>query len=82
MKKISLKNLDFAKTEQLTRDQLKNVMGGFFNGSSTTDTVTITKTGKYKCCPEGGSNSEQCSGCVEANAGDQATCEYGVVTSC
>lgn len=32
MKKISLKNLNLKEVEQLSRNQLKNVLGGF-NGS-------------------------------------------------
>lgn len=37
MKKISLKNLNLSETETLSREQLKNVLGGAGSGS-TTDT--------------------------------------------
>lgn len=33
MKKISLKNLNLNEVEQLSREQLKNVVGGFVDGS-------------------------------------------------
>ncbi|WP_270087398.1 hypothetical protein [Sphingobacterium sp. SYP-B4668] len=35
MKKISLKNLNLKEVEQLSREQLKNVLGGWTEGSST-----------------------------------------------
>lgn len=33
MKKISLKNLNLKEVEQLSREQLRNVLGGFTDGS-------------------------------------------------
>jgi len=39
MKKISLKNLDLGEVEQLTREQLKNVLGGYsFAGTTESQT--------------------------------------------
>jgi hypothetical protein len=34
MKKISLKNLNLKDVDQLTREQLKNVLGGYSNGTT------------------------------------------------
>ncbi|WP_140937577.1 TIGR04149 family rSAM-modified RiPP [Sphingobacterium lumbrici] len=38
MKKISLKSLNLSEVEQLSRSQLKDVLGGFM---STSDSITI-----------------------------------------
>ena len=38
MKKISLKNLNLNEVEQLSREQLKNVLGGFTGGGGSGST--------------------------------------------
>lgn len=40
MKKISLKNLNLKEVEQLSGEQLKNVLGGFIGGTGPTETET------------------------------------------
>lgn len=53
MKKISLKNLNLNEVDQLSREQLKNVLGGYTVGTSsgiTTEKVTTN----YDCnCSSG-----------------------------
>ena len=46
MKKISLKNLNLNETEALSREQLKNVLGGY--GGGTTGTIPLP-TGGPNC---------------------------------
>jgi len=36
MKKLSLKSINLSEIEQLSREQLKNVMGGFIGSTETT----------------------------------------------
>lgn len=43
MKKISLKNLNLKEVEQLTRAQLKDVLGGFTGTSGSTFEPTTTE---------------------------------------
>jgi natural product precursor len=40
MKKISLKNLNLKEVDQLSREQLKNVLGGNIGGTGTDETTT------------------------------------------
>lgn len=48
MKKISLKNLNLKEVEQLSREQLKGVLGGFAGGAGGTDEGVSTAD-----CPAG-----------------------------
>lgn len=80
MKKISLRNLNLKEVEKLSREQLKNVLGGF---TGLTEDVTYAEhDGRYKCCPKGDPTSSQCSECVEADSGDMVSCELGTVYPC
>jgi len=60
MKKISLKNLNLKEVDQLSREQLKNVLGGFMGGTNgggteggTEGGTTECPTGKAKCTIDG-----------------------------
>ncbi|MNW00441.1 hypothetical protein D3C71_1959350 [compost metagenome] len=74
MKKISLKDLMFTDGEPLSREQLKNVMGGAvgYNGVTTTKPVTTTVGGSgcsFTCnCPDGTSSTINCTGLTTAQA--------------
>lgn len=48
MKKISLKNLDLEEVEQLTREQLKNVLGGWTGGTDETE-ASATSSPNVDC---------------------------------
>lgn len=48
MKKISLKNLNLKEVEQLSREQLKNVLGGYAD-TSTSSGGGGCPTGQAKC---------------------------------
>ena len=48
MKKISLKNLNLKEVEQLSREQLKNVLGGY-TGGTTEDIITTSERGLCEC---------------------------------
>jgi len=52
MKKISLKNLNIQEVEQLSREQLKDVLGGSWGGSTGTGTTNWwdTETGSLGEC--------------------------------
>lgn len=62
MKKISLKSLNLKEVEQLSREQLKNVMGGWTGGSDQTGETgeeTVPEAPKCNCnnprdCPDPG----------------------------
>jgi len=67
MKKISLKNLNLKEVEQLSREQLKSVLGGFTGGTGGTDDGTETQTRAQVCycgpngdCEVIGSTSRTC----------------------
>lgn len=45
MKKISLKNLNLKEVNQLSREQLKNVLGGFTGGTGTDGGTTVSESG-------------------------------------
>ncbi|WP_316820463.1 hypothetical protein [Pedobacter gandavensis] len=49
MKKISLKNLNLKEVEQLSREQLKDVLGGW-TGSTTTGPTQSGTTAEYCNC--------------------------------
>jgi len=79
MNKISLKNLNLKEIEQLSREQLKGVLGGY-TGSTGTDEGTTTDSlpGDVKCnC----NRNDQCSGdtpeCANSCGGPQGN-YYGV----
>lgn len=42
MKKISLKNLNLNEVESLSREELKNVLGGFAAGTTTGESRCVT----------------------------------------
>lgn len=57
MKKISLKNLNLEEVEQLSREQLKNVLGGYIGGSdegtggeTADETIDVCQYVEYLCC--------------------------------
>lgn len=67
MKKISLKNLNLKEVEQLSREQLKGVLGGFTGttgGTGTDDGGTTEAPGCLCSCDnhEGSWRSESCEG--------------------
>ncbi|MEN5433859.1 hypothetical protein ABE545_09480 [Sphingobacterium faecium] len=74
MKKISLKSLKLEGVGKLSREQLKNVLGGSDTGSGTGQ--------KYMCCPESIGQGVGCSSCVSVPPGHTASCSIGVLTSC
>ena len=53
MIKISLKNLNLKKIEQLSREQLKNVLGGYTGGTGRSEEMT-SQTPKSHCGGNGG----------------------------
>ncbi|TJZ50049.1 hypothetical protein FAZ15_21760 [Sphingobacterium olei] len=66
MKKISLKNLNLKEVEQLSREQLKNVLGGFTGSSDEgtggitgDETVDVCEYVENLCC-EGNAPSVKC----------------------
>lgn len=66
MKKISLKNLNLKEVDLLSREQLKNVLGGFTGGSGIGGgTATTSDEEKCNC-----NNSDQCSGDTPECAAD------------
>lgn len=73
MKKISLKNLNLKEVEQLSREQLKNVLGGFAASGGTTG---------YMCCPDSIASGIGCSKCVQAGPSDTVTCSMGIKVAC
>ncbi|GAA4168488.1 MULTISPECIES: hypothetical protein [Sphingobacterium] len=71
MKKISLANLNLKEIEQLSRGQLKDVLGGWNGGTSPeTNPVTADENGY---CPVNGSGDDWCSGSC-TNGGTSGTC--------
>ena len=61
MKKISLKNLNLSETETLSREQLKNVLGGAGSGSTTDACPKDTCGGALGACTNNRScNSYPC----------------------
>lgn len=70
MKKISLKNLNVREVEQLSREQLKGVLGG------------TAGTRKVMCCPESVASGIGCSSCVEVGVNSTARCDMGILVSC
>lgn len=65
MNKISLKNLNLKEVEQLSREQLKNVLGGFTGGTGGTGTDGGTT---------GGCGIADCS-CDNGNPGTVIACD-------
>ncbi|MGE8428409.1 MAG: hypothetical protein ACN6O7_11055 [Sphingobacterium sp.] len=49
MKKISLKNLNLNEVDQLSREQLKNVLGGYTVGTSSGITEKVTTNHNCNC---------------------------------
>lgn len=65
MKKISLKNLNLKEVEQLSREQLRDVLGGWTGGTS--ETGEPPETGEEHCefeckCEDGTSKAIDCVG--------------------
>lgn len=57
MKKLSLKTLNLSEAEVLTREQLKNVLGGGTNVQQTTyPECAGTSSETWYCCSSNGSN--------------------------
>jgi natural product precursor len=54
MKKISLKDLNLKEVEQLSRDELKNVLGGWTGGTTDTTSGNVcedpNENGKFEVC--------------------------------
>jgi len=77
MKKISLKNLNLKEVEQLSREQLKNVLGGYTGGTrGGGDDPTATETEEDSCvkaCGTGGRG--QGDACVTTDC-EAGTCGY------
>jgi len=70
MKKISLKNLNLKEVEQLSREQLKNVLGGYTGGTGGPETETETVPTK-ECGDYCGGDDGDCNGsCQECKEGD------------
>lgn len=59
MRKISLKNLNLKEVEQLSREQLKNVLGGFTGGTDM-GTDPGTTEGENLCTDSCGGTLGQC----------------------
>ena len=90
MKKISLKNLNLQEVKQLSREQLKNVLGGFSGSGSGSGgsggsggfvkyvCQTIT-TGSYECYQNENSPLSCVDTCVEAY-GDNCFGCYTVIS--
>lgn len=55
MKKITLKNLYLKEVEQLSRSQLKEILGGSMLTSDSTHGITTTQDCAVSCGAEGGS---------------------------
>lgn len=74
MKKISLKNLNLKEVEQLSREQLKNVLGGWADGTRTTYwDITVN-------CPDDMPHICNCPtfiGCVEIESDCDKLCSGG-----
>ena len=71
MKKISLKRLDLQDVEHLSREQLKNLIGG----------VSLS-TSSYMCCPDSIASGIGCSSCVQVGPNESASCEMGILVAC
>lgn len=69
MKKISLKNLNLKEVEQLSREQLKNVLGGFTGGTGTDDGETTAEDDEDAKCGKECTKHSQCpSNCPSCNS--------------
>ena len=80
MNKISLKNLNLKEVEQLSREQLKNVLGGFTGGAGGTGTdegTTESPCHRPECDAE-----DECE--VASNCGflGEYTCDSVTVECC
>ena len=73
MKKISFKSINLKEVEQLSREQLKSVLGGF--------TASGGQNG-VMCCPESIASGFGCSKCVAVGPSDTATCSQGYKVAC
>jgi len=75
MKKISLKNLNLKEIEELSREQLKNVFGGW-SGSVTSGGTDEGTYGdwNYTDCGSASGNPDQCSGKCKLNDTDEGSC--------
>ena len=67
MKKISLENLNLKEIEQLSREQLKDVLGGWSISTAQTGGSTVN-------CNDHSGDPENCSGSCEISAGNPGTC--------
>lgn len=69
MNKISLKNLNLKEVEQLSREQLKGVLGGFTGGTGGPDDETTTDSGCINKC------SSKCPCKLESDWCDNGLCK-------
>ena len=83
MKKISLKNLNLKEVEQLSREQLKDVLGGWTGGTGQTGESQTEKEPKCNCntrrdCPltEDGKTQLCGSGCDSEGTSYVAVCSW------
>lgn len=79
MKKISLKNLNLNELEQLSREQLKNVLGGSTDGTD----ATVPPESKCNCnskvdCPTSpGQKPQDCmGGCDSSGTSSHGYCDW------
>lgn len=72
MKKISLKNLNLKTTEQLSRDQLKNVLGGYTGGTDISEGPTTGGCPNVTCSTDEGIGEED----YCANDNKKGKCGY------
>lgn len=79
MKKISLKNLNLKEVEQLSREQLKNVLGGFTGGTGGTGGTDPGTDLPGDCtsdsdCPEGKKCDTSLGKCYNNSTGYAVAC--------
>lgn len=83
MKKISLKNLNLKEVEQLSREQLKSVLGGWSEGTGGTDNQTDNTSGCWSSCvPDSPVRYECTRGDCLTIAGDGVWCRGNRLHTC